>query len=164
MISMRTLLIVAAGLAFSASGYAEAPVDPSTHRPATDAATGATTMGDADATMARMDAQIKLMQEMHAKMTAAKTPAERKALMAEHMKTMQGGMDMMGSMMAQDKMAAMKDKPGMGMSGMGKSGDGKAPMADKMAMRHSMMQKHMQMMHSMMQMMIDAMPQSGSGS
>jgi hypothetical protein len=39
--------------------------------------------------------QMKRMQEMHQKMMAAKTPEERQALMAEHMKAMQGGMSMM---------------------------------------------------------------------
>lgn len=33
---------------------------------------------------------------MHEKMMAAKTPAERQALMADHMKMMQAGMSMMG--------------------------------------------------------------------
>jgi hypothetical protein len=38
------------------------------------------------------------MQEMHEKMMAARTPAERQALMADHMKAMQDGMAMMGQM------------------------------------------------------------------
>src|SRR5688572_17958066 len=46
----------------------------------------------------RADAQMKAMQEMHRKMAAAKTPEERQALMAEHMKAMQGGMSMMCEM------------------------------------------------------------------
>jgi hypothetical protein len=48
--------------------------------------------------MARMDSQMKAMQEMHDKMTAAKTPAERDALAAEHMRIMQDGMTMMNGM------------------------------------------------------------------
>ena len=48
--------------------------------------------------MARMANQKKAMQEMHDKMMAAKTPEERSALMAEHMKTMQEGMGMMKGM------------------------------------------------------------------
>ncbi len=47
---------------------------------------------------ARSEEQLKLMQEMHQKMMAAKTPEERQALMAEHMKAMQGGMSMMCEM------------------------------------------------------------------
>ena len=41
---------------------------------------------------------MKAMDEMHQKMMAAKTPEEKKALMAEHMNTMQEGMKMMGMM------------------------------------------------------------------
>ncbi len=46
----------------------------------------------------RADKQMEAMQEMHQKMAAAKTPEERQALMAEHMKAMQGGMSMMCEM------------------------------------------------------------------
>ncbi len=79
--------------------------------------------------MAGMDTQMKSMQEMRNKMMAAKTPEERSALMAEHMKTMKEGMAMM--------------------SGMSSGG---------MAGRHQMMEKRMEMMESMMQMMIDRLP------
>lgn len=44
------------------------------------------------------DQQMARMREMHQKMMAAKTPQERKALMAEHMKAMQAGMSMMCQM------------------------------------------------------------------
>ena len=79
--------------------------------------------------------QMKAMQQMHEKMLAAKTPAERNALMAEHMKLMQNGMNMMGGM-----------------------GAGTAPgkPAD-MAARQGMMEQRMDMMQSMMQMMMDRM-------
>ena len=46
----------------------------------------------------RTDRQMKMMQEMHQKMMAAKTPEERQALMAEHMKAMHAGMSMMCEM------------------------------------------------------------------
>ena len=90
--------------------------------------------------MAAMDAQMKTMREMHAKMMSAKTADERQALMAEHMKAMQGGMAMM-----------------KGMSGMGGMGDPKAMPAD-MAQRHKMMTQHMAMMQTMMDMMSQRMP------
>ena len=86
--------------------------------------------------MARMDTQMKAMGEMHDKMMAAKTPEERNALMAEHMKTMQEGMAMMN---------------GMSPGGMG-------AMKGDMATRQQMMEKHMEMMQSMMQMMMDRTP------
>ena len=68
------------------------------------------------------------MQAMHEKMLAAKTPAERQALMAEHMNSMQEGMAMMQQMA-------------------GPHGGGAAS--------SQMMQMRMNMMTMMMQMMID---------
>lgn len=93
--------------------------------------------------MAMMDAQMKTMREMHEKMMGTKTPQERSQLMAEHMKSMQGGMAMMGEM---GGMGDMKGMPGM----QGMSGD--------MAAHHQMMAKRMEMMQMMMKMMMDRMP------
>jgi len=95
-----------------------------------------------DAQMATMDSKMKAMAEMHEKMMNAKTPEEKKALMAEHMKTMQDGMATMGMM------------GGTGMAGM----QGKKPMPRNMKERQQMMEKRMEMMESMMQMMMDRMP------
>ena len=92
--------------------------------------------------MAAMDQHMKAMQAMHEKMAAAKTPDERQALMAEHMKLMQDGMAMMQQM---GGMGGMQDCKGMG-------GD--------MASRQQLMEKRMDMMESMMQMMMDRMPES----
>lgn len=86
--------------------------------------------------MAKMDAQTKAMRGMHEKMMAAKTPEERSALMAEHVKTMQDGMTMMNGM------------PAGGMKSM--KGD--------VAMHHQMMEKRMEMMGASMQMMMDRLP------
>lgn len=83
-----------------------------------------------------MDAQTHAMRDMHEKMMAAKTPEERSALMADHMKTMQDGMTMMNEMPA-GSMQAMK-------------GD--------MSMHHRMMEKRMEMMGASMQMMMDRLP------
>ena len=85
---------------------------------------------------AAMDPRMKTMQEMHQKMMDARTPADRQALMAEHMQAMQGGM------------AMMKGMPGAG--GMGMPAD--------MAGRHQMMADHTAMMQMMMDMMADRMP------
>jgi len=98
------------------------------------------------APMAAADPRMKAMQEMHQKMKGAKTPAERQALMADHMKAMQDGMAMM------KEMQGMKDMKGM--KGMG---DGKS-MPPDMAKRHQMMVDHMAMMQTMMDMMADRMP------
>ncbi|WP_394755444.1 hypothetical protein [Rhodoferax sp.] len=92
--------------------------------------------------MAAMDGKMKAMNEMHQKMMNAKTPEEKKALMAEHMKTMQEGMKTMGMM------------GGAGMADM----QAKKPMPGNMGQHHQMMEKRMAMMESMMQMMMDRMP------
>jgi hypothetical protein len=92
------------------------------------------------ATMPGMDAQIRAMRQMHDKMMAAKTPEERNALMAEHMKTMQDGMKM------------MNDMPSGGSVPM------QGGMMGDMAMRHQMMEKRMEMMSAAMQMMMDRLP------
>jgi len=76
-----------------------------------------------------MAAKMKAMQDMHQKMMDAKTPAERQALMGEHMKAMQSGMDMMK------------------MNRKGMSADPKA--------RMEAMEQRMDMMQTMMEMMMD---------
>ena len=114
------------------------PTEPSAATPTAtpSAPTSASTSARPDQAMAGMDAHMKAMQEMHEKMMAAKTPEQRKALMAEHMKLMQGGMKMMGDM-----------SPG-----------GAGAMKCDMGEQHGQMEKRMQMMQSMMQMMMDRMP------
>ena len=108
------------------------------HQPADAARPGAATKPPAKPMhadkMAAMDQQMKAMQAMHDKMTAAKTPEQRQALMAEHMKLMHEGVGMMGG----------------GMAGMGHKG-----MQGTAAERQQMMEKRMEMMESMMQMMLD---------
>lgn len=86
--------------------------------------------------MPDMDAQMKAMREMHEKMMAAKTPEQRKAMMAEHMKLMQGSMKMMSDM----------------------SPSGTGAMKCDMGEHQQKMEKRMEMMQSMMQMMMDRMP------
>ena len=95
--------------------------------------------------MARMDAQMKTMRDMHEKMMGTKSQEERSKLMAEHMATMQDGMAMMNMM------------SGSGMGGRGGM-QGSKPMPADMNQRQQMMEKRMDMMQSMMQMMMDRMP------
>jgi hypothetical protein len=104
--------------------------------PAVPAAGSKAVPGKSAAAMGQMDDQTKAMALMHEKMLAAKTPEERNALMAEHMKAMQDGMSMMNGM----------SSGGMG----GMKGD--------MAARQQMMEKHMAMMGATMQMMMDRLP------
>ena len=106
------------------------------------------------------DRQMKAMQEMHKKMQSAKTPAERSALMDEHMKLMQSGMAMMG--------AGNSGGMGMGMMQQGAQAKPAAPaasgnsgMGGGMMGMHAQMERRMAMMEQMMQMMVDrqaAMP------
>ena len=100
MTSFRPLVIAAAAAAFSIVGLAQTPAEHDAHHPAAaaSAARMAVPKGVPGETMARIDAQMKLMRGMHDKMMAARTPQERNALMAEHMQVMQGGMAMMGGM------------------------------------------------------------------
>ena len=102
-------------------------------------------MGTAGAalSMPATEPRMMAMQDMQQKMTKAKTPAERQALMADHMKAMQGGM------------AMMKEMQGMG--GMASMGGGKG-MPPEMARRHQMMTAHMATMQTMMDMMMQRMP------
>ncbi|VTU35964.1 hypothetical protein H4CHR_03794 [Variovorax sp. PBS-H4] len=93
--------------------------------------------GKADS--ARIDEQMKLMQDMHQKMMAAKTPAERAALMKDHMRAMQGSMNMMSQMK----------------SGMRRHGAGKSSLREEPTMQADMMERRMDMMEMMMQMMMD---------
>jgi len=102
--------------------------------------------GGAPMPMAAMEPRMKSMKDMHHKMMAAKSPAERQALMADHMKAMQEGM------------AMMKEKHG-GMQGMGGMDHSKG-MPAGMAQRHQMMAEHMAMMQMMMDMMMQRMPAS----
>jgi hypothetical protein len=95
--------------------------------------------------MASMELRMKAMQEMHQKVMNAKTPEERNALMAEHMKAMQGGMSMMKGMGAMEGMGAMADAKGM---------------PAETAMHLKMMEERMATMQMMMQMMMDRMPPS----
>ena len=109
------------------------------------------TVADASAAspMTPMEPRMKAMQEMHQKMMNAKTPEERNALMADHMKAMQGGMSMMKGMGAMDGKGSME--------GMGAMADAKGMPAD-MAKHHKMMEQRMAMMQMMMEMMMDRMP------
>ena len=115
---------------------------------------------------ASSDARMQAMQAMHQKMMDAKTPAERQALMADHMKAMQGGMGMMKDMQAMQAMHAAGGMGPMGSSNaaspMAGMGEGKG-MPDEMARRHQMMTEHMAMMQMMMDMMADRMPPAAMG-
>ncbi len=136
-------------IALSLAALVAACASPGAMNATTPAAPG---MGHAGGAMpmAAMEPRMTAMKDMHHKMMNAKTPAERQALMADHMKAMQDGMAMMKEMHG--------GMPGMaGMGGMGGMGEGKAMPAD-MAKRHQMMTDHMATMQTMMDMMSQRMP------
>lgn len=99
--------------------------------------------------MAAMEERMKAMREMRDKMAKAKTPRERQALMADHMKAMHDGMQMMNGMGRMGGMGSMGGAAGMG--------ERKGMHAD-MAKRHQMMEGRMDMMQTMMEMMMQRMP------
>jgi len=132
---MRPVLAFALAAALSATVAAQSDKDHAAHHPdAASAPASSSTPKFAPPKAAQMDAQMKSMRDMHDKMMAARTPAERQALMADHMKAMQDGMTMMGQMKGA--------KPN------------RAPAGD-MPMSPEMMGKRMDMMEMMMQMMMD---------
>jgi hypothetical protein len=105
--------------------------------------------GGAPMPMVAMEPRMKAMKDMRQKMMAAKSPAERQALMADHMKAMQDGMAMMKEM--NGGMGGMSGMPGM---------DHSKGMPADMAQRHQMMTEHMATMQMMMDMMTQRMPAS----
>ena len=111
---------------------------PSASTPKASSTTG-NALKPADDQAMKMDAQMKTMREMHDKMMNAKTPEERKAMMAEHMKAMKSGMSMMNG---------MSDAPVKG---------NKPASPQAMQRQIDMMQKKMDMMQTMMPMMMDCM-------
>ncbi len=116
------------------------PADHTQHHAAdtTPAAQSAAVPAAGDRTVS-MEKQMQTMRVMREKLAAAKTPEERKAVMSEHMKTMQESMAMM------DKMKSPSG--GMGMT----------PMMEGTHQHHQMMEMRMEMMESMMRMMMDRM-------
>jgi len=136
-----TALITAIAMAAQPASPPKAADEHAGHHPA-DAASA-----PAPAPAANQD-RMKAMHEMHDKMMNAKTAQERQALMTDHMKAMQGGMQMMKGMGA---------KPMAGMSGMG---DSKAAPAN-MAQRQQLMESRMDTLQLMMEMMMQRMPATG---
>lgn len=157
--SLFRSIAIASTLAVTLTACAQNPpvaggADHSAHHPS-----GATTTASPADRMAKMDAHMKSMREMHERMSRVTTPQERQALMDEHMKLMREGMALMQGMGPGGHGGGM---PGMGgmsnmgpMTSMGQMGPAGTPM--DMATRQQMMEKRMEMMQSMMQMMMDRM-------
>ena len=107
---VRPLTLALALVAVGVPTWAAQDDQHKTHHPAGSASAAAIkpSSGKTTPEMTRMADQTKAMQEMHEKMMAAKTPEERSALMAEHMKSMQEGMGMMKGMGGMDGMSGPK--------------------------------------------------------
>ena len=121
-----------------AAHHPDAPAPAAKASPDSDPAPAATHAPSAESPdLAAMDAHVKAMHEMHEKMMAAKSPAERKALMAEQEALMRKGMSM------------MRNPPASSAGDMGCD----------MGEHHQHMAKHMEMMEAMMQMMLDRHPE-----
>lgn len=110
--------------------------------------------------------QMQMMQDMHKRMQAARTPGEKQALMGEHMRLMQSGMEMMsqtGQGSGGTAMGGMGGGPSAGTAGNPPDQAGPAGMGgmNGMMAMHGSMERRMAMMEQMMQMMVDregAMP------
>ena len=150
---MKPLLPLVLAAALASFGPVSLAADTPAPKAANKTAKAPATPKTSAAQTGDVDAQITAMREMHEKMIAAKTPEERNALMAEHMKTMQNGMSMMNGMWMPGGMPMMN---GM----MGGSPSGSPPHMRRMSpqmMQKQMetMQKQMEVMQAMMQLMID---------
>ncbi len=138
-ISLSSLVFVTACAGPNGPGAASqtpaAAAAHASHHPGTGSASAAPGMQD----------RMQAMRAMHDKMMNAKTPAEREALMADHMKSMQGGMAMMKSMGCTGPMGAA-------------SGTGAGMFGGAMAQQPQAMEGCMQMMQMMMEMMSQRVP------
>jgi hypothetical protein len=167
--TMRLQVFASTLAALTASGFAlaqatKADQDHSAHHPPSSPPAAAAPAPKKPTTPDAFDKQMKTMQDMHQRMQSARTPAERAALMDEHMKLMQSGMAMMGQMQGK---GGTSSQGGMGMmppqnaaSGAKPGAPGVQGMGGRMGM-HQQMERRMTMMEQMMQMMVDreaAMP------
>lgn len=101
---MRLTPLLAAAMVLSACAATQPDKDHAAHHPPGAAAPSTSP------SPAQVDEQMKAMRAMHDKMMSAKTPDERQALMAEHMKAMRDGMSMMCEMAEMKKRCmGMKD-------------------------------------------------------
>ncbi len=152
MTTFRHVALSIAVAAASFGAFAQADAEHTQHHPAEPTknvtkTAAAKSQAIARETKAAMESKMKTMREMHDRLMAAKAPEERKALMADHMKAMQEGMSMMGTM--------------GGTSGTG-TGSKRGEMSMDMMAHHEMMEKRLEMMTTIMQMTVDQLPASAT--
>lgn len=149
-------VVGAAALSLTCIAAAQTAADHTQHHPepASSAAPAATPPTEqAPPAMPQMQQHMRehmvTLQTLHKRFAAAQTPAEREALMADQMKAMQDGMDMM------KHMGGMGGMGGMGSMG-GNARAGAAPMDP--AQHQPSKELCMGMMQNMMDMMAQRMP------
>ncbi|GAB3758941.1 hypothetical protein GCM10028796_05370 [Ramlibacter monticola] len=158
----NALALVVAAFATPVFAQAPSPDHHAAHHPAA-AASGpvAPRAGSGDEFSAQMDK----MRDMHKRMQAARTPAERQGLMDEHMKLMRSGM----ALLSEAEPAPGPRGMGMGrMGGMHGQRDGAGPKSSEAAPEagcsqgmegmmgmHGAMERRMAMLEQMIQMMVD---------
>ena len=156
---------IISGAAFAQTSKAEE--DHSAHHPAGSVSAASASAPSAMPSPEAFNEQMRAMQDMHQKMHAAKTPAERAKLMEDHMRIMQSGMAMMskmrGGLSGTGGMSGMSGSTSGGMGEMSPSAQGSTGQSQagsnsgmgSMMNIHMQMERRMAMMEHMMQMMID---------
>jgi len=148
-----TILIAFSSLAWTPLAFSAGPQPGGPGRDHNQAAAATPQKPQAAQRNAAVDAQIAHLRALHERLSRAKTPQERQALMAEQVKVMQESMTMMRSMHA-----------GQGQGGMGGGmGMGQGGMPEHMGMNRDLMVQHMELMQEMMQTMVDHMGMMGGG-
>ena len=144
-----TILAISTALLLTACANPSAPVTGATSGSKADDHSAHQAAAAASTAPTAVQSRMKDMQAMRDKMMNVKTPAERQALMDEHMKTMHEGMEMMNSMKAMGGMHGKAGTPRM---------SGMKDMPMDMSKHHQMMEMRMDMMQTMMEMMMQRMP------
>jgi hypothetical protein len=104
-LARNTLLAASAALLTAGCATQNPPPSPHVHRGVEPSSHPAAAMGVEGGMRMQMNQQMEMMKQVHEKMAAAKSDAERHALMSEHMQMMH---TMMESMM--NRMDAMPAK------------------------------------------------------
>jgi hypothetical protein len=110
MTSIRILLALSAAVVVGACATTGGPAGTPPMAGMTGGSAKPAASTDTAAHTAAMDARMKTMRETHDKMMNARTPEERSALRAVHMKEMQDGMQMMKGMGGMASHQSMMDQ------------------------------------------------------
>jgi hypothetical protein len=136
---------IAVAMATCAVASAAQPVDEHAghHPPEADQAAKPGASTAAPAMAGGMQSSLKAMQDQMAKIQASKDPAERQALLKQHMESMQRHMEMMKSMMGKDSAGGVGAKQG-GMQAGGMNCGAMMGGGDMMQSMMQQMQQHLE--------------------